>query len=230
MLNKHLLVRRLHRRPGKGGDEAVVPPVFSKDPGIPGTLAVGYMGPMWVNVDYISTENPLSKSPLPSISEVCFCADEYVTKRSLAPLEGAGVVYSPACYDRDGKLLKVNRPADKDKAVPEDESEKVNPPPTTPHDDDDAKLENDAASKQASDSGSASGSDSGSGSDSNSNSGSSDSSRDSPSNKSSADSPVESDARGDGQGRNHKRRVRCKKKTHQSSDSDELNPMSNPML
>ena len=112
MLNKHLLVRRLHRRPGKGSDEAVVPPVFSKDPGIPGTLTVGYMGPMWVNVDYVSTENPLSKNPLPSISEVCFCADEYVAKRSLAPLEGAGVVYSTACYDRYGKLLKVNRPAD----------------------------------------------------------------------------------------------------------------------
>ena len=226
MLNKHLLVRRLHRQPGKGGDEAVVPPVFSKDPGILGMLAVGYMGPMWVNVDYISTENPLSKNPLPSISEVCFCADKYVAKRSLVPLEGAGVVYSPACYDRDGKLLKVNRPADEDEAVPEDESEKVNLPPSTPHDDDDAKLENNAASKQASDSGSASGSNSGSGSDSGSNSGSSDSSRDSPSNKSSADSPVKSDARGDTRDGNRKRRVRRKKKTHQSSDSDELNPVS----
>ena len=49
VLNKHMVVRRLHRRRTSGGDEAVLPPIYSKDPGIPGTLEVGYLGPLWEN-------------------------------------------------------------------------------------------------------------------------------------------------------------------------------------
>ena len=35
-----------------GGDEAVLPPIHSKDPGIPGTLEVGYLGPLLENSQY----------------------------------------------------------------------------------------------------------------------------------------------------------------------------------
>ena len=28
------------------------PPIYSKDPGIPGTLEVGYLGPLWENSQY----------------------------------------------------------------------------------------------------------------------------------------------------------------------------------
>ena len=52
VLNKHMVVRCLHRRQTQGGDEAVLPPIYSRDPCLPGTLAVGYMGPMWKNMQY----------------------------------------------------------------------------------------------------------------------------------------------------------------------------------
>ena len=52
VLNKHMVVRHLHRRRTSGGDEAVLPPIYSKDPGIPGTLEVGYLGPLWENSQY----------------------------------------------------------------------------------------------------------------------------------------------------------------------------------
>ena len=52
VLNKHMVVRHLHRCQTSGGDEAVLPPIYSKDPGIPGTLEVGYLGPLWENLQY----------------------------------------------------------------------------------------------------------------------------------------------------------------------------------
>ena len=38
--------------PDLRGGEAVLPPIYSKDPGIPGTLEVGYLGPLWENSQY----------------------------------------------------------------------------------------------------------------------------------------------------------------------------------
>ena len=52
VLNKHMVVRCLHQHRTSGGDEAVLPPIYSKDPGIPGTLEVGYLGPLWENSQY----------------------------------------------------------------------------------------------------------------------------------------------------------------------------------
>ena len=52
VLNKHMVVRHLHWHRTSGGDEAVLPPIYSKDPGIPGTLEVGYLGPLWENSQY----------------------------------------------------------------------------------------------------------------------------------------------------------------------------------
>ena len=46
VLKKYMVVRRLHRCRTSGGVEAVLPPIYSKDPGIPGTLEVGYLGPL----------------------------------------------------------------------------------------------------------------------------------------------------------------------------------------
>ena len=46
VLNKHMVVRHLHRHRTSGGYEAVLPPIYSKDPGILGTLEVGYLGPL----------------------------------------------------------------------------------------------------------------------------------------------------------------------------------------
>ena len=46
VLNKHMVVRHLHWCRTSGGDEVVLPPIYSKDPGIPGTLEVGYLGPL----------------------------------------------------------------------------------------------------------------------------------------------------------------------------------------
>ena len=52
VLNKHMVVRHLHRHRTSGGDEAVLPPIFSKDLGIPGTLEVEYLGLLWENLQY----------------------------------------------------------------------------------------------------------------------------------------------------------------------------------
>ena len=52
VLNKHMVVRHLHQCQTRGGDEEVLPPIYSKDPSLPGTLEVGYMGPMWKNMQY----------------------------------------------------------------------------------------------------------------------------------------------------------------------------------
>ena len=46
VFNQHMVVRRLHQCQGVGGDEAVLPPIYSKNPGVPRMLTVGYLGPM----------------------------------------------------------------------------------------------------------------------------------------------------------------------------------------
>ena len=156
-LNHHMVVRHLHRCQGTGGDEAVLPPIYSKDPGVPGPLAVRYMGPMWKNTQYTSAV-PTGGTGLQgarlAISEVTFCADEVNAHRSLAPMEGEGVVYPPKYYDKSGKLLKMGRPKD-DNEPPEPKdhpNEEVAPPSPTPSETAGGGLdkEDDAKSKEVS--------------------------------------------------------------------------------
>ena len=100
-LNKHFVVRRLHRRQMPDGDQAVLPPIYSKDPGIPGTLKVGYMGPMWTNTEHVMVMPeggtglflPAGQNVRLAISMVPFCPDEMDAHSSLAPMIGDGVVY-----------------------------------------------------------------------------------------------------------------------------------------
>ena len=240
MLNRHMLVRCLHQWQTDGGNEAVLPPIFSKDPGVPGTLEVGYMGPMWTNTQYTSavpTGGTGLQGSKPTLSEVTFCADEFNTKRSLAPLTGAGIVYSAEWYDKDGKLLEhlTTRKPDGDELMEGSKPGDGAPPPPTPHDpakvssdnegakpnkedNDDAKSNNDDDDAKSNDdeddakSKQASDSDSGSGSgsgDSGSSSGSEDSSKDSSSSKSSKN---DSGSQSEGQSDVPKHKVRQKKK------------------
>ena len=203
------------------------------------------MGPMWMNTQYTSvvpTGGTGLQGSKPAISKVTFCADEYDAKKSLAPMAGAGVVYSAEWYNKDGKLLEhlTTRKPNDDEPVKGPKSEDGTPPPPSPHgpDDDDTKPRNesndnaksdnendnaqsnndnaDAESKQVSDSDSGSSSGSGSGS-SGSSSGSEDSSKDS-----SSGSSNKSDGRSQSEGHSDapKRKVRRKKKVHQSSSGE----------
>ena len=91
-LNRHMLVRHLHRRQTDGGDEAVLPPIYLEGSRcIPGTLAGRVYGS---DVD----EHTIRTSVVPpggtglqgsqlALSEVAFCADEFNAKRSLALLD-----------------------------------------------------------------------------------------------------------------------------------------------
>ena len=208
--NQHMVVRRLHWRQGVGGDEAVLPPIYSKDPGIPGILAVGYMGPMWNNTQYTSavpTGGTGLQGARPAISEVTFCADKVNAHRSLAPMEGEGVMYSPEWYDKSAKPLKMSRPEDDDEPPePKDHpDEEVAPPSPNETAGGGSDKEGDAKSKEASSSDFDS--------DSSSSSGSEDSSQDSPSSKS-------SDNGSDAQSDVPKHKVRQKKKPHQSSEAE----------
>ena len=109
VFNQHMVVRCLHRCRTAGGDEVVLPPIFSKDPGIPGMLEVGYMGPMWKNTQNVSaipTGGTGLQGTQPAISEVTFCPDKVNAHKSLAPLKGEGVVYSSKWYDKLGKPLE----------------------------------------------------------------------------------------------------------------------------
>ena len=212
VFNQHMVVRHLHQRQAMGEDEAVLPPIYSKDPGIPGILEVGYMGPMWNNTQYTSAM-PNGGTGLqgaqPASSEVTFCPDEVNTRRSLAPLEGEGVMYSPEWYDKLGKPLKMSRPKDDDgPPEPKDRPDKeVALPLPTPNETagEGSDKEGDTKSKEASSSDS--------NSDSSSSSDSEDSSQDSPSSKSSDN---ESDAQSDVP----KHKVRRRKKPHQSSKAE----------
>ena len=67
------------------------------------------MGPMWKNTQYTAAV-PTGGTGLlgvrPAISEVAnFCTDEMNAGRSLAPMKGEGVVYSPQWYDASGKPM-----------------------------------------------------------------------------------------------------------------------------
>ena len=228
MLNKYMLVRRLHRQQTEGGDEAVVPPIYLKDPGIPRTLEVGYMGPMWKNTQYISvvpTGGTSLQGSQPALSEVTFCVDEFNTKNSLAPLKGAGIVYSPKWYDETGKPrenLNIRKPDDELTIDPKLEGgpNRTTSPLPTPRDpakvisDEDAKSKDDEDTKSDheddedaksnnddADAKSKQASDSGSGSGSGNSSSSSsteDSSKDSSSSKfSKGESEAQSDAQSD---------------------------------
>ena len=111
----------------------------------------------------------------PAISEVTFCTDEMQAGRSLAPMKGEGVIYSPQWYDASGKPLDcltaspLTNP-DEPPSGPEDKhNEEVTSAVPAPVDtagngpDDDAKSKKASSSESESDSGS-SGSGSGSGS------------------------------------------------------------------
>ena len=232
VLNKHMVVRRLHRRRTSGGDEAVLPPIYLKDPGIPGTLEVGYLGPLWENSQYTTTV-PAGGTGLRgvrlAISEVTFCPDEKNARRSLAPMQGEGIIYSPKWYDKSGKPLENSNavqpnnlskvPLDHDSELGGDEPDnEVTSAPPVPNDMvGDGSDKDDAKSREAS----GAGSDSGSGSSgSGSSSGSEDSSQDSASSRSGSG---EGDTNSDAQGNAPRRKVRQKKKPHQSfnAESDE---------
>ena len=232
VLNKHMVVRRLHQCQTSGGDEAVLPPIYSKDPGIPGTLEVGYLGPLWENSQYI-TAVPARGTGLrgvrPAISEVTFCPDEKNARRSLALMQGEGIIYSPKWYDKSGKSLENSNavqpnnlsevPLDRDSELSGDEpdNEVTLVPPVPNNVVGDGSDKDDAKSREAS----SAGSDSGSGSSgSGSSLGSEDSSQDSASSRSGSG---EGDTNSDTQGDAPRRKVRQKKKPHQSfnAESDE---------
>ena len=207
----------------------MLPPIYSKDPGVPGTLEVGYLGPMWKNTQYTAII-PAGGTGLQgvglAISEVTFCADEKDAHRSLAPIKGDGVIYPPKWYDKSGKPLENLNAAQPDNpsGVPLDCNNEPGEDPSGPENKLDEEVkpnntagngsgkEDDAKSKEASSS--ESNSDSGN-SDSSSGSGSEDSSQDSASSKSGSS---EGDANSDAQSDAPKCKVRWKKKPHQSSN------------
>ena len=116
-LNKHFVVRHLHRCQMPGGDEAVLPPIYSKDPSTPGTLEVGYMGPMWMNTEHIMVMPeggtglflPAGQNVRPAISMVPFCPDEMYAHSSLAPMSGDGVVYPEKWRDKPSEIREKER-------------------------------------------------------------------------------------------------------------------------
>ena len=254
--NRCLVARHLHRRQTPGGDEAVLPPVFAKDPSVPGTLQVGYMGPMWLNTEYTSTvptggAGLLSETePQPSITEVVFCADEVQAHKSLAPMDGASVVYSPEWYDESGKFCpdRGRKPRIKNnEATPSPAKPKATPSPAKPkssakvssHGEGGNKSGEEAAasghesdnmsgggesnkSDQASNSDSGAGSDAGSGK-SEFGSGSEDSSKSSRSSSGGASSKAESDGNSDGINR---RKVLRRKKSRRSGSESEGKPQN----
>ena len=61
--NKHMLVHKLHRWEATRGDLAILPPIYSADPGIPRKLPVGYLSKLWDNMVYTMPE-PLAGTGL----------------------------------------------------------------------------------------------------------------------------------------------------------------------
>ena len=150
-----------------------------------------------------------------------FCPDEKNAHRSLALMQGEGIIYSPKWYDKSGKSLEDSKavqpnnlsevPIDGDSELGGDEpdNEVMSAPPVPNDVVGDGSNKGDAKSREAS----GAGSDSGSGSSgSGSSSGSEDSSQDSASSRS-----------GSGEGDAPRHKVRQKKKPHQSfnAESDE---------
>ena len=165
----------------------------------------------------------------PAISEVTFCPDEKNARRSLAPMQGEGIIYSPKWYDKSGKPLENSNavqpnnlsevPLDHDSELGGDEpdNEVMSALPMPNHVVGDGSDKDDAKSREASGAGSNSGSGS---SGSGSSSGSEDSSQDSASSRSGSG---EGNANSDAQGDAPRCKVRQKKKPHQSfnAESDE---------
>ena len=230
-LNKHFVVRRLHRRRAPGGDLAVLPPIYSKDPSVPGTLEVGYMGPMWVNTVHVTVMPeggtglflPADQNVRPAISMVQFCPEEMDARSSLAPLVGDNVVYPERWRDKPYEIQEVEKArcprrdgSDRDSSESDGEpgmdGTPAAPPPTRKADSSDE--EEDAKSGQASHAGSHSDANNGG-----SGTGSADSSRDSSSSGSNHESDAQSEANSDAS----KRRVRRKKKPKgfSSEESDD---------
>ena len=158
-----------------------------------------------------------------------FCPDEKNASRSLAPMQGEGIIYPPKWYDKSGKPLEKSNavqpnnlsevPLDRDSELggdePDNEVALAMPVPNNVVGDGSDK--DDAKPREAS----GAGSDSGSGSSgSGSSSGSEDSSQDSASSRSgSGEGYTNNDAQGDAP----RCKVRQKKKPHQSFnvESDE---------
>ena len=158
-----------------------------------------------------------------------FCSDEKNDRRSLAQMQGEGIIYSPKWYDKSGKPLENSNavqpnnlsevPLDRDSELGGDEpdNEVMSALPMPNDMVGNGSNKDDAKSRGVS----GAGSDSGSGSSgSGSSSGSEDSSQDSASSR--LDSG-EGDANSDAQGDAPRRKVRQKKKPHQSfnAESDE---------
>ena len=154
-----------------------------------------------------------------------FCPDDKNSRKSLAPMQGEGIIYSPKWYDKSGKPLENSNavqpnnlsevPLDHDSELGGDEPDnKVMSAPPVPNEVvGDGSDKDDAKSREAS----GAGSDSGSGSSgSGSSSGSEDSSQDSASSRWGS-------SEGDAQGDAPRHKVRQKKKLHQSfnAESDE---------
>ena len=154
-----------------------------------------------------------------------FCPDEKNARRSLAPMQGEGIIYSPKWYNKSGKSLEDSKavqpnnlsevPLDGDSELGGDEPDnEVTSAPPVPNDVvGDGSDKDNAKSREVS----GAGSDSGLGSSrSGSSSGSEDSSQDSASSS-------EGDANSDAQGDAPRCKVRQKKKPHQSfnAESDE---------
>ena len=154
-----------------------------------------------------------------------FCPDEKNARRSLALMQGEGIIYSPKWYDKSGKPLENSNavqpnnlskvPLDRDSELGGDEPDnEVTSVPPMPNDMvGDGSNEDNAKSREVS----GAGSDSGSGSSGfGSSSGSEDSSQDSASSRSSS-------GEGNAQGDAPRCKVRQKKKLHQSfnAESDE---------
>ena len=158
-----------------------------------------------------------------------FCPDEKNARRSLAPMQGEGIIYPPKWYDKSGKPLEKSNavqpnnlsevPLDHDSELGGDEPDnEVTSAPPVPNDMvGDGSDEDNAKSREAS----GAGSDSGSGSSgSGSSSGSEDSSQDLASSRSGRG---EGNTNSDTQGNAPRCKVRQKKKPHQSfnAESDE---------
>ena len=136
--NHQLVARRLHRWPGKVGDLALLPPVFSKDPTIPTLLPVGYIGEFWLN-DYLTT--PVNAGGLgmgkvhPSITRLACCHLEVTANKTLVDWTDEDHVVYPAAKSapRDDTTQHdtarddtVNKPADEAVNDPGDEDDIAN--------------------------------------------------------------------------------------------------------
>ena len=126
--NHQLMVRWLHRWPGRLGDVALLPPVFSKDPTVPIMLPVGYIGELWLN-DFLNT--PVNADGLgmgkmrPSLTRLACCHMEVSANKTLVDWTDEDHVVYPAAMSvpRDDT---ANEPADETVNDPDDEDDNAN--------------------------------------------------------------------------------------------------------